>query len=75
MPISAEHVAPGGAYIAGARLIDDVDHQQAAALDLGALPRLPGRHNWQNAAAAFAAARCLGVAADVAARGIASFRA
>jgi UDP-N-acetylmuramoylalanine--D-glutamate ligase len=73
VPISAEHVAPGGVYVAGARLIDDVDHQQAAALDLGALPRLPGPHNWQNAAAAFAAARCLGVAADVAARGIASF--
>ena len=26
--------------------------------------RLPGRHNWQNAAAAFAAARCLGLSAD-----------
>jgi UDP-N-acetylmuramoylalanine--D-glutamate ligase len=42
-------------------------------LDLATLPRLPGRHNWQNAAAAFAAARCLGVAAEIAARGIASF--
>jgi len=73
VPISAEHAAPGGVYVVGARLIDDVDHQQTAALDLDALPRLPGRHNWQNAAAAFAAARCLGVAADVAARGITSF--
>ncbi|HEV8013925.1 MAG TPA: UDP-N-acetylmuramoyl-L-alanine--D-glutamate ligase [Stellaceae bacterium] len=73
VPISAEHVAPGGVYVADTRLIDDLDHRQAAALDLGALPRLPGRHNWQNATAAFAAARCLGVAADVAARAIASF--
>ena len=73
VPISAEHVAPGGVYVAGAQLIDDTDGRRTAVLDLGALPRLPGRHNWQNAAAAFAAARCLGVEAASAARAIASF--
>jgi UDP-N-acetylmuramoylalanine--D-glutamate ligase len=73
VPISAEHVAPHGVYVAGTNLIDDIDGQQAAVLDLATLPRLPGRHNWQNAAAAFAAARCLGIAADVVARAIASF--
>jgi UDP-N-acetylmuramoylalanine--D-glutamate ligase len=72
-PISAEHVATGGVYVAGANLIDDIEHQQAAVLNLGTLPHLPGRHNWQNAAAAFAAARCLGVTAHVAARAIANF--
>jgi UDP-N-acetylmuramoylalanine--D-glutamate ligase len=73
VPISAEHVAPGGVYVAGTNLIDDIERQQAAVLNLGTLPHLPGRHNWQNAAAAFAAARCFGVTAHVAARAIASF--
>jgi UDP-N-acetylmuramoylalanine--D-glutamate ligase len=73
IPISAEHAAPGGVYVAASNLIDDIDHRQATALDLATVPRLPGRHNWQNAAAAFAAARCLGIAAEIAARGIASF--
>jgi UDP-N-acetylmuramoylalanine--D-glutamate ligase len=73
VPISAEHMAPGGVYVASTNLIDDIESQQAAVLNLASLPRLPGRHNWQNVAAAFAAARCLGVPAHAAARGIASF--
>jgi UDP-N-acetylmuramoylalanine--D-glutamate ligase len=73
VPISAEHIAAGGVYVAGTNLIDDIAHQQAAVLNLASLARLPGRHNWQNAAAAFAAARCLGVTAQAAARGIATF--
>jgi UDP-N-acetylmuramoylalanine--D-glutamate ligase len=73
IPISAEHVAPGGVYVAGTNLIDDIDGNQVAVLDLSTLPRLLGRHNWQNCTAAFAAARCLGIAADAAARGIATF--
>jgi UDP-N-acetylmuramoylalanine--D-glutamate ligase len=73
VPISAEHIASGGVYVAGTNLIDDIDRQQAAVLNLAGLPHLPGRHNWQNAAAAFAAARCLGVTAHAAARGITTF--
>ncbi|MGS9097319.1 UDP-N-acetylmuramoyl-L-alanine--D-glutamate ligase, partial [Salmonella enterica subsp. enterica serovar Infantis] len=34
---------------------------------------LPGRHNWQNAAAAYAAARALGVSVEDAAAGLMSF--
>jgi UDP-N-acetylmuramoylalanine--D-glutamate ligase len=73
VPISAEHIASGGVYVAGTNLIDDIDGKQAAMLDLATLPRLPGRHNWQNVAAAFAAARCLGIAASVVTRAIVSF--
>ncbi|HLI19769.1 MAG TPA: UDP-N-acetylmuramoyl-L-alanine--D-glutamate ligase [Stellaceae bacterium] len=73
LPISAEHAAPGGVYIDGTQLIDDTERRHAAVLDLASLARLPGRHNWQNAAASFAAARALGVTAANAARGIASF--
>ncbi len=42
-------------------------------IDLGTLERLPGRHNWQNAAAAFAAARVLGLAAEEAVAGLRTF--
>lgn len=73
IPISAETPAPGGVYAATGQLIDDIDHTQRRVLDLAAAARLPGRHNWQNAAAAFAAARCLGVNAAEAAQAITSF--
>ena len=73
IPISAERAAPGGVYAADGHLIDDIDHAQCAILDLADAARLPGRHNWQNAAAAFAAARMFGVAARDAAQGIARF--
>jgi UDP-N-acetylmuramoylalanine--D-glutamate ligase len=73
VPISVEEKAPGGVYVIGGRLVDDIDHAQAAVLDLVEAARLPGRHNWQNAAAAFAAARCLGIDAATAAAGIKTF--
>jgi UDP-N-acetylmuramoylalanine--D-glutamate ligase len=73
IPISAERPVQGGVYAATGQLIDDIDHAQQAVLDLAAVARLPGRHNWQNAAAAFAAARCLGVSVGQAAQGITSF--
>ena len=62
-----------GVYALDGQLIDDTDGKAAMVLDLSRLVHLPGSHNWQNAAAAFAAARALGVTADSAARGIASF--
>lgn len=73
IPISAETQAPGGVYAVAGQLIDDIDHTQIRVLDLATVARLPGRHNWQNAAAAFAAARCLGVGAAQAVQGITSF--
>ena len=36
------------------------DERGRAVMDLGRAPALPGPHNWQNAAAAYAAARALG---------------
>jgi len=73
VPISAVGAAAGGVYVAEGTLVDDIDRAQRRVLDLAEASRLPGRHNWQNAAAAFAAARCLGVDASDAARGIKSF--
>ena len=62
VPISAETRAAGGVYVEQSSLIDDMAGAATRLLDLATLPRLPGRHNWQNAAAAYAATRSLGIA-------------
>jgi UDP-N-acetylmuramoylalanine--D-glutamate ligase len=63
----------GGVFVADGQLIDDTRRSAETVMDLREVPLLPGRHNWQNAAAAYAAARALGLArADIVA-GIASF--
>jgi UDP-N-acetylmuramoylalanine--D-glutamate ligase len=62
IPISAETRAAGGVHVEAGWLIDDLDGSAKRVLDLAMLTRLPGRHNWQNVAAAYAAARRLGVA-------------
>ena len=64
----------------GRRLLEGVavngglleDHGQAIC-DLEAATALTGRHNWQNAAAAFAATRALGVDSEIIARAILNF--
>jgi UDP-N-acetylmuramoylalanine--D-glutamate ligase len=73
VPISAETRAEGGVYVADGWLTDDMDGMARKVLELRLLPRLPGRHNWQNAAAAYAAVRCLGVSPTDAVAAIASF--
>jgi UDP-N-acetylmuramoylalanine--D-glutamate ligase len=74
VPISGERPAAGGVGVSGTWLVDDTGGTRREVLDLATLERLPGRHNWQNAAAAFAAVRCLGLDAATAAAGIASFK-
>ncbi len=44
-----------------------------AEFDLAPMPALRGRHNWQNACAAYAAARAMGLTVEEAARGMLSF--
>jgi UDP-N-acetylmuramoylalanine--D-glutamate ligase len=63
----------GGVFVADGQLIDDIGRSAEKVMDLRKVPLLPGRHNWQNAAAAYAAARALGLArADIVA-GIVGF--
>jgi UDP-N-acetylmuramoylalanine--D-glutamate ligase len=64
---------PGGISVVDGWLIDDLDHQASREIDLAAIRRLPGAHNWQNAAAAWAAARVVGLPADTIRRSLASF--
>jgi len=73
VPISVRGVAPGGVYLAGGHLIDDLDGAAKPVLDMKEAPLLPGPHNGQNAAAAYAAARALGCGVAACVDGIKSF--
>jgi UDP-N-acetylmuramoylalanine--D-glutamate ligase len=72
-PISGERAVAGGVYAIDGTLIDDSDRQRTPVLDLAQVASLPGRHNAQNAAAAFAATRALGLDVAVIVAAIASF--
>ncbi len=60
-PISGQRRAPGGVYAESGWLIDDTQGKAERVADLGNFPTLLGAHNWQNAAAAFAACKAAGV--------------
>jgi UDP-N-acetylmuramoylalanine--D-glutamate ligase len=73
IPISVKQAVPGGVYVDNGMLIDATDRGPREIADLRALPRLPGEHNWQNAAAAAAAALSQGIPAPVIAAGLKTF--
>ncbi len=73
VPISVTRPTQGGVYVDRGQLVDATGRQPVPVLDLALAERLPGSHNWQNAAAAYAAARSVGVAAEDAAGAIRSF--
>jgi len=73
VPISAARVPAGGVGVADGALIDDLDGERAEVLDLRTCTTLPGAHNRQNAAAAYAACRRLGVAREVIAGALRSY--
>src|SRR5258708_5758763 len=61
IPISATRPVDGGVYVLRGILYDATGGSPAHVADLNPIPTLPGAHNWQNAAAAYAACRALGV--------------
>ncbi|HLJ63141.1 MAG TPA: UDP-N-acetylmuramoyl-L-alanine--D-glutamate ligase [Stellaceae bacterium] len=75
IPISGRggEAAAGGVYAWGTHLIDDLDGKRSEVLDLKDARTLPGAHNAQNAAAAYAAARCLGLETATIIRALLSF--
>jgi UDP-N-acetylmuramoylalanine--D-glutamate ligase len=73
IPVSARETVPGGVYFNNGRLIDDIEDREVPIMEMASAPTLPGRHNWQNAAAAYAACRTLGLAGSVIAAGIRSY--
>jgi len=73
IPISGQTPAPGGVYVHNGVLHDDTQGESVPAIDLREVPTLPGVHNWQNAAAAYAACKAIGVEAPVIAACLRSF--
>jgi UDP-N-acetylmuramoylalanine--D-glutamate ligase len=73
VPISVREAAPGGVYVEKGWLVDALDGPAQRVFNLDEAPRLPGVHNAQNAAAAYAAARRAGGAPEAAITGIRSF--
>ncbi|ODT88400.1 UDP-N-acetylmuramoyl-L-alanine--D-glutamate ligase [Phenylobacterium sp. SCN 70-31] len=73
VPISASKAISRGVYALDGLLYDAAGERAAQVADLKRARSLPGRHNWQNAAAAYAAARGLGVSPELAARALMTF--
>ena len=73
IPISGEQRAAGGVYVRDGVLHDETDGAAVPALDLKGIRTLPGAHNWQNAAAAYAACKAAGVAPPAIAAGMRGF--
>lgn len=71
--VSSGRALGRGAHAVGGLLYDAIQGAAEEVVDLRAARALPGRHNWQNAAAAFAAARLMGVSARQIRDGLLSF--
>ncbi len=73
VPISVKEAVRDGVYVEDGFLVDAIDGPPERVFDLAEAPRLPGAHNAQNAAAAYAAARLAGLPAEAAIAGIRTF--
>ncbi len=73
VPISGQRRIPGGVYAEDGVLYDAIGGDPAAIMKIGAVETLPGPHNAQNAAAAYAAARTAGLTRAQIAGAIASY--
>jgi UDP-N-acetylmuramoylalanine--D-glutamate ligase len=73
VPISVTEKPPGGVYVDRGWLVDALDGPPERVFELGQTPRLPGRHNAQNAAAAYAVARRAGLSPEQVIAGIRTF--
>jgi UDP-N-acetylmuramoylalanine--D-glutamate ligase len=73
IPVSVERSLATGLSAPDGILIERENGNEIAELDLRSLPALKGRHNWQNAAMAYAAGRALGLSLADIRDGLASF--
>jgi len=73
VPISASKAMSRGVYVLDGLLYDAAGDRASQVADLKRARSLPGRHNWQNAAAAYAAAKGLGIDGATAARALMTF--
>jgi UDP-N-acetylmuramoylalanine--D-glutamate ligase len=73
MPISAERELKGGIHAETGTLFDDRPGEAGRIADLTPIATLPGRHNWQNACAAYAACRSLSLSVAEIVKGLGSY--
>ncbi len=73
VPISASKAMSRGVYALDGLLYDATGERAQGVADLKRARSLPGRHNWQNAAAAYAAVKGLGVSGEEAAQHLMTF--
>jgi UDP-N-acetylmuramoylalanine--D-glutamate ligase len=73
VPISGNKAMGRGIYVLNGLLYDATGERAQEVADLNRARSLPGRHNWQNAAAAYAAAKGLGIPAEEAAEHLLTF--
>lgn len=71
--ISTERPVPDGVYVQEGQLTESIHGVPHKVLDLKTLDRMPGAHNWQNIAAAYAAVRAAGLSTSEASEAIVSF--
>jgi UDP-N-acetylmuramoylalanine--D-glutamate ligase len=73
VPIDSRHVATRGVFALDGVLYDDERGDARRVMDLSGVPTLPGAHNHQNACAAYAACRAVGVEPEAVAAAIATY--
>lgn len=73
IPISVERPAADGIDALNGMLVDRLGAQPEQILDLKSIATLPGSHNWQNAAAAYVAAKAMGLDRGAIVAGIESY--
>ena len=73
IPISGTTPVSGGVYVENGSLINDIKGDRETLLPISSVATLPGDHNAQNAAAAYAAAWAAGVAQDDILTGLQSY--
>ncbi len=59
--VSTTERVHGGVYVLDGVMYDDTEGQETPVMDLRQVPSLQGTHNWQNAAAAYAACKMTGM--------------
>jgi UDP-N-acetylmuramoylalanine--D-glutamate ligase len=74
LPVAVGRSLQRGVFVVDGELHDAIAGPPTAVRDLRPIAGLRGAHNWQNAAAAYATVRALGVPADAAAAGLARFQ-
>ncbi len=73
IPVSGNGRIDGGVYVADNILVDETGTGPVPIMNMNMAPGLPGGHNHQNAAAAFAAARAAGATRDAIVEGLKFF--